>query len=369
MTLRAFTRTWAMTRKEILHIARDPRSLALALALPFIMLLMFSYALSLDVDHVPTLVLDHDNSPESRDLISRFQGSPYFDVALATGYSEIERKINRSEILLAVVIPEDFSKRLLTGTPKAVQLILDGSDSNTASIAKAYAESVIAGFAAARFHAAPAVDARVRVWYNSSMRSRNFIVPGLLAVILMIIAALLTSLTIAREWEMGTMEQLLSTPLRPAEMIVGKLGAFFLLGVADAVISIVSAVFIFEIPFRGNIFFLAFATSLFLIGAFSWGLFVSSISSNQLEAFQVGILSSFLPAFLLSGFVYATENMPLPIQAVSRIVPSKYFVTILKSVFLKGMGFETLWREVLFLAVYAVAVGTLAAVKLKKKVA
>jgi ABC-2 type transport system permease protein len=344
----------AVLRKELLHIMRDPRSLALALMMPVLLLLLFSFALSLDVDHIPTLIYDQDQTPASRELIAKFRGSPYFSIdGYASSYQEIDKAIDRGTILLAVVIQRDF---------QSVQLLLDGTDSNTASIARSYAESVVT-------RQRPRVEVRTRVWYNSSLESKNFIVPGLISVILMIIAALLTSLTIAREWETGTLEQLLSTPLRSNEFILGKLGAFCVLGVLDAIIAIVTAVFVFHIPFRGSLPFLGLATGVFLIGAFSWGLFLSSISETQLQAFQMGMLSSFLPAFLLSGFIYAIENMPVPIQIVSYLFPSRYFIAILKATFLKGLGFPELWTQLLALIVYAVAVSTLAMRRTRTKVA
>jgi ABC-2 type transport system permease protein len=351
----------AILRKELLHIARDPRSLILALLMPVFLLLLFSYGLSLDVDQIPTLIYDQDGTPESRALIAQFQGSRYFSIeGYVSGYPEIEKAIDQNTALLAVVIPRDFAR-----FRKPVQLLLDGTDSNTAAIARGYAESAVAAWTGRR----PRLETRTRVWYNSSLESRNFIVPGLISVILMIIAALLTSLTVAREWETGTLEQLLSTPLRPNEFILGKLGAFCILGVADAIIAIVTAVFVFDVPFRGSLPFLGLATAVFLVGAFSWGLFLSSISETQLQAFQLGMLSSFLPAFLLSGFIYAIENMPLPVRIISHIFPSRYFIAILKATFLKGLGFAELWPQLLALVAYAAAVSTLAMRRTRTKVA
>jgi ABC-2 type transport system permease protein len=365
-----YRRTKAMARKELLHIVRDPRSLIMALAVPMLLLLLFSYALSLDVDRIPTIVYDQDGSPQSRQLAARFSGSRYFNViAHARDYKEVERAIDLGECIVAIVFPSDFSHQLSAAKPTSVQVLLDGTDSNTASIALAYAESIIGGYSLEIVHRTPPAQARIRVWYNTDLKSRNFIVPGLVAVILMIIAALLTSLTIAREWENGTMEQLLSTPLRPIEIITGKLAAFFLLGIADSVISIVSAVFVFDVPLRGNLLLLGLSTCIFLVGVLTWGLFISSISNTQLMAYQVGLLSSFLPGFLLSGFIYAIESMPSVIQAVTYIVPARYFVTILKAIFLKGVGVEVLWRELLFLVAYALIVVALAVKTLKKKVA
>lgn len=365
-----YRRTMAMARKEFLHIVRDPRSLTMALAVPMLLLFLFSYALSLDVDRIPAIVYDQDGSPQSRELAARFAGSRYFNViAQARGYKDVEHAIDTGQCTLAVVFPPDFSHHLRALKPTSVQILLDGADSNTASIAMAYAESIVAGYSMAVVHRTPPAEARIRVWYNTDMKSRNFIIPGLVAVILMIIASLLTSLTIAREWENGTMEQLLSTPLRPVEIVTGKLAAFFLLGVIDSVISITSAVFVFDVPLRGNLLFLALSTCLFLAGVLTWGLFISSISNTQLMAYQIGMLSSFLPGFLLSGFIYSIDNMPWVIQALTYVVPARYFVTILKAVFLKGVGPEVLWRELLFLVAFELLVGALAIKTLKKKVA
>jgi ABC-2 type transport system permease protein len=209
----------------------------------------------------------------------------------------------------------------------------------------------------------------VRVLYNSELKSKNFIVPGLIAVILMIISALLTSLTIAREWETGTMEQLLSTPVRPAELLLGKLCAYFVVGLADLALALAIGVGVFGVPLRGNVVLLISTSALFLFGALCWGIFISTIARSQQLAFQLGIVSSFLPAFLLSGFIFSIENMPFVIQQITRIVPARYFVTILQGVFLKGVGLRVLWGDVLFLIIYAVLVFTLASRKMRQKVA
>jgi ABC-2 type transport system permease protein len=373
-------RTRAVTKKEFLHILRDPRSLIMALAVPLVMLILFGYALTLDVDRIPTLIYDTDQTPESRDLIAQFQGSRYFQILGAvTNYQTIEKRIDSSECLLAVVILPGYSRDLLAGRAAQVQLIFDGSDSNTASIAKGYADSLLATYAASvrteqlnlksgsTFK--PPVDARLRVLYNSDLKSKNYIVPGLISVILAIITALITSLTIAREWETGTMEQLLSTPLRPAELVLGKMLAFFALGFIDMVISIAVGVLIFQVPLRGNPLLLVASTCLFLFGSLCWGILVSALARSQVLAYQLGMVSTFLPAFLLSGFVYSIENMPVVIQAVTYIVPARYFVTLLKGVFLKGVGIEILWGEILFLFIFAALVFLIATRKLRQKVA
>jgi ABC-2 type transport system permease protein len=376
----SFRRTKAVAKKEFLHILRDRRSLAMALAVPLLMLLLFGYGLTLDVDRIPTLVYDSDKTPESRELIARFQGSRYFQILdTVDEYRTIEKQIDRDKCLLAVVLPRNFARDLLAGRQPQVQLIFDGSDSNTASIASGYADTLLQTYAAqvrarsldrkggAKLN--PPVDGRLRVLYNSELKSRNFIVPGLIAVILAIIASLLTSLTIAREWEMGTMEQLLSTPVRPAELVLGKLLAFFTLGFIDMAVSIAVGVLVFRVPLRGDLLLLVGATCLFLFGTFCWGILISAVARSQVLAYQLGVVSSFLPAFLLSGFVYSIENMPPVIQAVTYLVPARYFVTILKGVFLKGVGIRILWGEVVFLFAYGVIVFFIATRKLRQKVA
>lgn len=365
-------RVLAVSRKECLHIWRDARSLIMALALPVVMLLLFGYALSLDVDRIPTLIYDQDQSWESRRLTARFEGSRYFQIiGWARGYETIEEKIDRDECLLAVVIEQGFAREILRGGNPRVQLLLDGSDSNTASIALGYAQALLEDHARrlSPVAGAPLVESRVRVWYNSELESKNYIVPGLLAVILMIIAALLTSLTIAREWEMGTMEQLLSTPIRPAELVLGKMSAYFIVGAVDTVIATVIGVTVFDVPLRGNALFLAISCAIFLFGALCWGILLSATARSQLMAYQMGMLTSFLPAFLLSGFIYAIQNMPPPVQLVTFFVPARYFITILRGVFLKGVGFEVLAAEILFLAAFAAVVFLAAVRTLRLKVA
>ena len=370
----------AVLRKEYLHIVRDPISLTLALALPLLMILLFGYALTLDVDRIPTFVYDQDQTPQSRELIDQFRGSRYFQIrGVVDSYRPAEQAIDRSAVLMTVAVDKNYAKDLLAGKEANVQLLLDGSDSNTAAIALGYAEAVVATYALRKRSDAQVrlgggelktlVEPRIRVWYNSDLKSRNFIVPGLIAVTLMIIASLLTSLTIAREWENGTMEQLLSTPLRPMELVLGKLLAYFALGLTDMIMCLIAAVFVFHVPLRGNVLFLIFTSCVFLFGTLSWGLFISASCRTQLLAYQMGMLSSFLPGYLLSGFIYSIGNMPKVIQVVSYLVPARYFIKIIDSVFLKGMGFGTLYLEVILLAVYAGLVFTAATRKMRQKVA
>jgi len=243
-----------------------------------------------------------------------------------------------------------------------VQLLVDGSDSNTSAIASGYAESLVLAYSMEvrsailnrrGVKASPSVVAQPRVWYNSSLQSKNFIVPGLIAVVLMMLTGQLTTLTIAREWELGTMEQILSTPLRPSEIVLGKMLAYFLVGLADAVLAFISGVTVFAVPFRGSVLVLALSTLVFLCGAMFWGIFISAGVRTQVEAYQMGMLTTFLPGFLLSGFVFSIDTMPMWLQVLSTVVPSRYFVTILKALFLKGVGLHVLWPQLVYLALFA----------------
>ena len=375
-----FRRTRAMARKELLHIVRDPRSLMAALTQPVLVLLLFGYALSLDVDRIPAMIYDADRSAESQKLVQEFRGSRYFQIVdEVDSYKPIERAMDQRRILIGVAIPADYSRNLLQGHESPVQILLDGADSNTASIAQGYAQGLVQTYARHAREDAQSlrtgsvlrtpVDASVRVWYNPDLVSRNYIVPGLIGVITMIIAALLTSLTIAREWENGTMEQLLSTPVRPIEMALGKLSAHFLLGLVDMLIALFVGIVIFKVPLKGSAVLLLFSACVFLYGALAWGLYISAMFRNQLGAYQMGTLTSFLPAFLLSGFIYPIANMPWIIRVISVIIPARYFIDMTKGIFLKGTGLRLLWVDLLLLIVYAVGVSFLAVRKLRQKIA
>jgi len=369
-------RVWPITRQEFIKIVSDMRSLTLAIAIPVLLLVLFGTALTLDVDKVPLVIWDQDNSPASRDYILNFSNSRYFKiVGYCSSYPVLEDMIDKNEALMALVIPVDFSKQIRSNQPAPVQLLVDGSDSGTATIAIGYADSITSTYNAqlasrvlARFNIQQplAVEARPRVWFNPDLKSRNFIIPGLIAIILMIIAALLTSLTIAREWERGTMETLISTPVKSSELILGKFLPYFAIGFFDLLIAIAMAQFLYHIPLHGNLILLLILSALFLTGAMSLGIFISTVAKNQLMASQLAILTTFLPAFLLSGFAYAIYNMPPAIQLITYIVPARYFITILKGIYLKGTGLSVLWPQVLFLTAFALVMVTLANRKFKK---
>ncbi|MGA9753413.1 MAG: ABC transporter permease [Acidobacteriota bacterium] len=371
-------RTLAVARKETLHVLRDPRALGIAIALPLFLLLLFGYALTLDVDHVPLVVWDQSNTPQSRELVSRFSGSRYFDVkAHVEGYGAIEDAILNGRTLMALVIPPDYARWLDSGRSAEVQLITDGSDANTAAIAMGYAETVVQGYsqqlrvALARRTLGralkPPLDVRARVWFNTEMESKNFIVPGLIAVIMMLIAALLTSLTVSREWETGTMEQLISTPLRGSELVIGKLVPYFGVGMLDMVLSVMAGRFLFSVPLRGSVLLVFAMAAIYLLGSLSMGMLISIVAKNQLLANQMAFMTTFLPAFLLSGFMFDISNMPKVLQLVTYLVPARYCIFLLRSLYLKGVGPSMLWSEGVFLLAFAALMLGLSLIIFKKK--
>ena len=369
----------AVGRKEFLHVLRDPRSLALGILMPLIMLFLFGYALTLDVDRVPLAVWDQSSTVQSRELISRFEGSRYFSLrSHALSYADLERAVDRREALIALVIPPDFANRLETEDSPSLQVILDGSDPSTATIAQGYAEAIILTWSrqiviqqlqrrAPQAVSAPQLEVRPRVWFNTDLVSRNFIFPGLIPVIMMIVAALLTSLSMAREWETGTMEQIVTMPVRKWELIIGKLAPYFCIGVVDLLLSVGVGYFVFSVPLKGSLWLLSALSLLFLVGALAVGMLISIIAKSQLLASQLALLVTVLPAFLLSGFIFPLENMPAPIQAVSHIVVARYFVTILRGIYLKDVGLGVLWPQALFLLGFALLILGVSVSRFKKK--
>jgi ABC-2 type transport system permease protein len=368
----------AVAKKEFIQIWRDPRSLGLGIVIPIILIVLFGYGLSLDIDHIPMVIWDQDKTQASVEFILNFRNSKYFSVnAYYNNYRDIERDINYGRAMIGMVIPKDFSHYLDSKTKAPVQVILDGCDANTAEIALGYINSVVYSFnvkliaSALRKADAPEIkllDFRPRVWFNQGFESKNFIVPGLIAIIMMVIAALLTSLTIAREWERGTMEQLISTPVRSAELIVGKFIPYFVIGLLDLAIAVIMGKFVFTVPLRGNLFLLFVLSSIFLSGSLALGIYISTVAKNQLMASQLALLVSFLPTILLSGFTYEIFNMPKIVQAMTYFIPARYFITILRGIYLKGIGISELWSESLCLIIFTwLAIGA-ATKKFKKKI-
>jgi ABC-2 type transport system permease protein len=370
----------AVAWKEFIHIFRDPRSLGMAIAIPMLLLLLFGYALTMDLDRVPLMVWDQDATPASRDLAQRFAGSRYFALQKYVGdYRELTLAIDAGQTLAALVIPRGVEGRLRAGQATTVQWLLDGSDANTATLAQGYARAVVQSYsqdialqsirAAGGRAPEPALRLESRIWFNPDLHSRNFIIPGLVAVIMMVLAALLTSLTIAREWERGTMEQLISTPVKGPELILGKLLPYFFIGMFDVLLSVLMGAFLFQVPLHGSVPLLFGMAAVFLLGTLSMGMLFSIVTRNQLLATQLAMMLTFLPSFLLSGFMFAIRNMPEALQAFTYIVPARYFINLLRGIYLKGVGLEVLAVEAALLTTFAVAMFVLAIKTFKKKVA
>ena len=350
----------AVARKEIIQLRRDSRSLTLAFLLPVLLVVLFGYAITWDVDDIATAVVDQDQSARSRDVIDAFRSSGYFTVTRSLERpGDIGPLLDRSAIQLALVIPPDFSAAIRTGRPAKLQAIVDGSDANTAGIILGYTQAVALAYSSAlrlegRVRSVPATT-ESRVWYNEDLSSRNMIVPGLVAVIMMIIAAMLTSLTIAREWERGTMEQLAATPVHRLEVVIGKLLPYLAIGLIDVVVVSVLGILLFGVPFRGNAALLMILATAFLIGALGLGMFISAVAKSQVLATQLAMIATFLPAFLLSGFMFAISVMPAPLQAITYLVPARYFLVVTRGIFLKGVGVEVLRVQGLLMIAFAVA--------------
>jgi ABC-2 type transport system permease protein len=350
----------------------------MGIAMPMILLFLFGYALTLDVDRVPLVVWDQSGSSTSRDLLSRFQGSRYFSVkGYVRTYRDLEHAIDTSQALVALVIPTDFASRVESGRPVSIQVIVDGSDPSTATLAATYAEGIVQsysqGMSLENFQrigtrpSPPPLEVRVRAWYNEDMQFRNYLVPGLIAVIMMIIAALLTSLTVAREWEGGTMEQLIATPVQGSELILGKLVPYFVIGMLDVTGAVVMGEFLFHVPMRGSLALLFGMAAVFLVGTLSVGLLVSIVTKSQMLATQIAMVLTFVPAFLLSGLMFSISIMPGPLQAVTLFIPARYFVTFLRGVYMKGVGLHVLAIEAFLLVMFSVAMALLANARFKKR--
>jgi ABC-2 type transport system permease protein len=367
----SFTRFMAVARKEVVQILRDSRSLIIVLIMPVILVLLFGYGVNLDLKGLPVYVYDRDGSQQSQDLLKRFQASEYFDVVrVVNDYPSLVRSIDNGHAKMGIVVPWDFSQRLHDGRPAQIQALLDGSDDNTANVLIGYAQAVVQGYSSDMqldwlrdrgqlFQPAP-VSVETRTWYNEDLDSSAFIVPGVLALVMSVIGAFLTSLTIAREWERGTMEQLISTPVTPVEIMIGKLVPYFMIGMFDVIVCALIAIYWFDVPFRGSFLTLLVSSAMFMVVVLSLGFFISVIAKSQLAASQIALLVTFLPAFLLSGFLYSIEQMPLVLQWITRILPARYYVSVLKKIFLKGTPTALLYNDLVPLAVFTVVLALLA---------
>jgi ABC-2 type transport system permease protein len=367
----SLSRLLAVAKKEIVQILRDSRSLIIVVLMPVTLMLLFGYGVNLDLKGLPVYVYNRDGSQQSRDLLQHFQASGYFHIARAVNdYPSLTRALDDGRAKMGIVLPWDFSQRLSEGGPVQVQALVDATDDNTANVLIGYTQAVVQGYSSEIQIAwlrergqqiQPAsVSVETRTWYNENLESSAFIIPGVLALVMSVIGAFLTSLTIAREWERGTMEQLISTPVSAMEIMLGKLAPHFILGMFDVVVCALIAIYWFHVPFRGSFTTLFFSSAMFLVVVLSLGFFISVLAKSQFAASQIALLITFLPAFLLSGFLFSIEQMPVALQWITRILPARYYVSVLKKIFLKGTPTALLYADLVPLAVFTFVLALLA---------
>lgn len=363
-------RAWAVAVKELRQIARDRRTSLVLLFLPAFFLFLYGYALNFDIRHVSLAVEDRDGSLESRQLVASFVRSTYFDqVATVRSDAEINELIDHGRVRAVLVIPEDFSRRLRDREIATVQVILNGDDATTATTVLGYANAVLleasATFAAGT--AVPVVSVASRVWYNPELRSTLFLVPGLIAYISMITAVVSTALSIVREKENGTMEQVRMAPISTPAFVIGKTLPYLILSQTSGLLVILASMVLFGLPVRGSWLDLSIVLAVFLVGALGTGLLVSTVAETQQIALQAAMLLAFLPTFMLSGFIFPISSMPVALQYITTVVPAKYFLVALRGVVLKGLGLRALWQPLAALVVYAIVVLGLSAARLARR--
>jgi ABC-2 type transport system permease protein len=337
------------------------------------MVLFFGYAISWDIEDLRLGVWDQDGTRASRELTEAFESSGYFSIVEhPASYRDVETGLSQGRVRAALIIPPTYGRDLAAGRSAPVQLLLDGSDANTATVAQNYAGAIAARHSTRillQGRTMPEVaGAETRIWYNETLESRNMIVPGLVAVVMSIIAAMLTSLTIAREWERGTMEQLASTPVKGVEIVLGKLLPYLVIGFFDVIVVVGAGILVFGVPFNGNPFLLAILSILFLLGALGVGIFISTVADSQLFAMQAAMVATYLPALLLSGFLFDIAGMPVFLQGITYLIPARYFVTVTRGVLLKGVGVGALWPQAVAMLVFAIVGLTLATRVFKKEI-
>ena len=360
------TKILAVGRKEMRQIVRDTRTLLILLFIPAFFLLLYGYALNFDIRNVTLAVQDADRSTQSRELVSAFVNSGYFRlVGYADGDAEISALVDRGAARVTLVIPSSFERHRRTGAPVTVQVVVDGDNANTAATVSGYARSIVAEFGGG-LSVLPVV-LEPRIWYNPQLRSTLFLVPGLIAYISMITAVVSTALSVVREKERGTMEQIRMSPVRPLAYVLGKTLPYLGISFVSALLIILTSMVLFDLPMRGSWWLLCLAIGLFLVGAQAQGLLISTIADSQQVAFQLALLSSFLPTFILSGFIFPITSMPAVIQAVTYIVPARYFLVALRAIVLKGAGIQAFWQDLAALAMFAAIALGLASVRLARE--
>jgi ABC-2 type transport system permease protein len=364
----ALTRVTAVAGKEFKHLQRDPRALATVLILPVLQLLLFAYAISFDVKNVSTVVLDQDNTPASRQYLQTYLSSEFFDVlGSADDLAQIDQLFDQNKVRIAVIVPSGFARSLDLGEKAQVAVLTDGSEPTSAQLGQAYAIALNASYGqrvlvewadrqGLDLAQAGEIEPRVRTWYNPEQKSSDFLIPGLMVVIIMIVTIQQTAVTLVREREQGTGEQMTVSPLRRGELMVGKLLPWTLLAFADMLVIALVGIWVFDLQLRGSLGFLAASSVVFVFSALGVGLIISAVAPSLETANIVGLLIAFLPAFLLSGFAFPLESIPTPLQWLSYAFPGRYMVTISRGVFLKGAGFSELWPELAALTGYALVV-------------
>lgn len=366
-------------KKEFQQFRRDPRMFAIILVAPVIQLIFLGYAANLDVDKIKMVVYDQDKSYESRNFIENFTSSAYFETyANVENYKDITNYIDKGKVILAIIIPKDFEKKISRSETVSVQALFDGSDGNTASIAAGYMQSIVTSYAknliAQRLNRVGmknlpvgTITAESRVWYNPTLKTRNFMVPGIVGLLLSVITLILTSLAVVKEKEVGTMEQLIVTPLKPYQIIIGKLVPFIILGFLAVIIVLTAMRFIFNIEAKGDIVFLFISAFFYIFSTLGLGLFVSTISKTQQQAMMLAIFVVLMPMIFLSGFAFPIENMPKIIQYISYVVPLRYFIDIIRGVVTKGLGFSELWPNALVLMFMGLIILSVSSLRFHKK--
>jgi len=368
----------AVARKEFYHLMRDFRSLYLAFVIPLLLILMFGYALSLDVDNVKTVVVDHDKTELSRDFIRKLNASSYFDVIhhLMDTVAAI-RYLDQGLTTMAIIIPPGWTEDMKADRDAPMQVLLDGSDPNFAGLSRGYITAFVEGYnrdrlmdflnRTGRERIKPPVDGRIRVWFNEDLESQNFIVPGIIAIIIMIVGAMLTSLVIAREYENGTMETIRSLPIRGGEFLTGKAIPYFLIALTDVLVAVFMGQVLFGIVMKSSFWLMVLASTLYISVALSLGLLISTVTKSQLVANQMAILITFLPSMLLSNFVFPVENMPKIFQLLTNIIPATYFIDILNGLYLRSVGLDHLWPSYLVLVGMLMVLSSIGFAMLKKE--
>lgn len=371
-------RMLAMASKEIIQIKRDARSIAIVVAMPLVMMLAFGYGVSFDTKHIPVYIYDMEGSQQSQDFLKRFQSSQYFRVVrTVNNYKELVQAIDGGKCQIGIVVPADFSSKLKSGETVSIQALADGTDSNSANLGMGYSQAVVQSYQQqvqlqwqqrqGRGKGQPVVSVDSRTWFNESLESMATIVPGVVALVMAVVGTFLTSMTIAREWERGTMEQLISTPVSSMEIMLGKLTPYLVVGLFDTCVCAAMGVWWFGVAFRGYVWVFMLSSILFLTVVLSMGYFISVIAKTQLAASQISLIVTFLPAFLLSGFMYPIDQMPAAIQVITHIIPARYYMAILRNVFLKGTSIMSMWQDFLGLGLFALILAFVATQAFKKR--